>query len=95
MLAIYSSNSFREWLLSLDTGLGHAERETKVQRHIRALAKPLRLPDGFPDKRVSECFLNPNVDRSKNPFSWARPDFAGIELFLAEKARCVLREVSF
>ncbi|EGF84058.1 hypothetical protein BATDEDRAFT_2594, partial [Batrachochytrium dendrobatidis JAM81] len=51
----------------------------------RNLAKKLDIPDGFPDLRVLNAYINPVVDQDLTNFTWGEPDLEGIRHFLEHK----------
>jgi DNA excision repair protein ERCC-5 len=42
----------------------------------------LFLPPPFPDSRIDEAYLNPEVDKDPSAFEWGVPDLAGLRDFL-------------
>ena len=38
----------------------------------------------FPDPHVAHAYIRPEVDKSKEPFSWQAPDLDGVRRYCAE-----------
>ncbi|OAP62264.1 hypothetical protein AYL99_04467 [Fonsecaea erecta] len=56
---------------------------TPFRRKFRkTVQKRLFLPTGFPDSRVDEAYLNPEVDSNPEPFQWGVPDLDKLRGFL-------------
>ncbi|OQU95677.1 XPG I-domain-containing protein [Cladophialophora immunda] len=56
---------------------------TPFRRKFRkTVQKRLFLPTGFPDLRVDEAYLNPEVDSNSEPFQWGVPDLDKLRGFL-------------
>ena len=43
------------------------------------------IPESFPDARIIDAYMNPNVDTSSIDFEWGAPDLNGIRKFMWEK----------
>ena len=56
----------------------HVEsQKNKNSRHenkLRLLLKKLKLPDSFPSELVYNAYMNPDVDKSSEEFSWSLPN---------------------
>ncbi|KIW72209.1 hypothetical protein PV04_00419 [Phialophora macrospora] len=56
---------------------------TPFRRKFRkTVQKKLFLPTGFPDRRVDEAYLFPEVDSNAEPFQWGVPDLDRLRGFL-------------
>jgi DNA excision repair protein ERCC-5 len=56
---------------------------TPFRRKFRkTVQKKLFLPSGFPDTRVDEAYLYPEVDSNSEPFQWGVPDLDKLRAFL-------------
>ncbi|OAG38940.1 hypothetical protein AYO21_06818 [Fonsecaea monophora] len=56
---------------------------TPFRRKFRkTVQKRLFLPTGFPDLRVDDAYLNPEVDSNPEPFQWGVPDLDKLRSFL-------------
>ncbi|KIX96078.1 uncharacterized protein Z520_08333 [Fonsecaea multimorphosa CBS 102226] len=56
---------------------------TPFRRKFRkTVQKRLFLPTGFPDLRVDEAYLDPEVDSNPEPFQWGVPDLDKLRSFL-------------
>ncbi|KZM19858.1 endonuclease [Ascochyta rabiei] len=53
------------------------------RRFRKSQATKLFLPPGFPDPRVADAYLNPEVDSDPQPFQWGVPDLAALRSFLS------------
>ncbi|KAF5298479.1 hypothetical protein FQR65_LT01258 [Abscondita terminalis] len=62
---------FRQWLNGKRTvGLG--------RQGLRSKLKNVSISDTFPNLDVVRAYLEPNVDLSKEPFSWGKPNIEGL-----------------
>jgi hypothetical protein len=75
---------FRDWVRSLQVGRKDAE-DSAFRKKFRKKAKNLEIPEGFPDARVIEAYLNPQVDTDEQAFQWGTPDLEGLRDFLEDK----------
>jgi hypothetical protein len=41
---------------------------------VKSLQAKIRLPVHFPDERVVDAYMHPQVDNSKDKFEFSRPD---------------------
>ncbi|KAF1949148.1 PIN domain-like protein [Byssothecium circinans] len=55
------------------------------RRFRRSQATKLFLPTNFPDPRVREAYLDPEVDDSPKPFQWGVPDLDALRAFLSSQ----------
>ncbi|KAF2132009.1 PIN domain-like protein [Dothidotthia symphoricarpi CBS 119687] len=55
------------------------------RRFRRSQATKLFLPTMFPDPRVADAYLNPEVDNDPEPFQWGVPDLAALRTYLSEQ----------
>ncbi|XP_043210099.1 DNA excision repair protein ERCC-5-like [Amphibalanus amphitrite] len=72
--------AFRRWWEQARAGAGAAAR-TPIRRSLTAL----KLTHGFPSEAVMTAYLEPEVDTSREPFSWAPPDPDGLRHLAAAK----------
>ncbi|KAK3245450.1 hypothetical protein CYMTET_44982 [Cymbomonas tetramitiformis] len=61
-----------------------AYREEFKRKH-RGAKTSWDLPDTFPSESVVRAYIEPQVDRSKDKFEWARPDLALLRHFCSDK----------
>ncbi|KAI8937756.1 hypothetical protein NX059_005456 [Plenodomus lindquistii] len=61
---------------SADAGSSFRKRFRKNQ------GTKLFLPPTFPDPRVADAYLHPEVDKDPEPFQWGVPDLAALRAFL-------------
>ncbi|KAL1903482.1 DNA repair protein rad2 [Sporothrix stenoceras] len=60
-----------------------ADADSAFRRKFRkSQATKLFLPVGFPSPAVVDAYLQPEVDRSAEPFQWGVPDLDGLRSFL-------------
>lgn len=77
---------FKEWCGKVQLGRPkdlEDQLTTPFRRKFRnTVQKRLFLPPGFPDVRVDEAYLNPEVDSNTEPFQWGVPDLDKLRGFL-------------
>ena len=71
---------FKSWWSEASTNL-RMPPGTKLKEKLRKLT----LPESFPSERISQAYLNPEVDNSTEKFSWAIPNFVAVRDFASEK----------
>ncbi|KAG7918228.1 hypothetical protein OGATHE_000989 [Ogataea polymorpha] len=76
--------SFKHWWLDYQNGIIDESKETPVKRKLRKSLKKtdLYLTPEFPDKRVIEAYLHPEVDHDKSEFQWGYPNLDKLRTFL-------------
>ncbi len=52
------------------------------QKFRKTVQKKLFLPPNFPDERIDEAYLYPEVDSNAEPFQWGVPDLDRLRAFL-------------
>jgi DNA excision repair protein ERCC-5 len=63
-----------------------ADKNSPFRRRFRrGQATKLFLPPGFPDQRVADAYLFPEVDSDPEPFQWGVPDLAALRTFLSSQ----------
>ena len=74
---------FRDWWEKVQSGqkLTGEERNT-FRRKFKKNAGKVFLPLGFPDPRVDEAYLHPEVDSDPSPFAWGVPDLDALRGYL-------------
>ncbi|RPB01699.1 hypothetical protein L873DRAFT_1827033 [Choiromyces venosus 120613-1] len=88
LLAEFASENglveFKDWWTGVQTGVKKpADDEGSVfRKKFRKNATKLFLPTNFPDTRVDEAYLHPEVDRDPSKFEWGMPDLDGLRRFL-------------
>ncbi|KIW42625.1 uncharacterized protein PV06_06156 [Exophiala oligosperma] len=77
---------FKEWCGRVQLGRPQDLEDqltTPFRRKFRnTVQKRLFLPPGFPDARVDEAYLNPDVDSDPEAFQWGVPDLDKLRSFL-------------
>ncbi|EPS30246.1 hypothetical protein PDE_05196 [Penicillium oxalicum 114-2] len=74
---------FREWWTELQMGVNQADdTHAAFRKKFRKQASKIFLPPTFPDTRVDEAYLHPEVDSDPSPFQWGVPDLNGLRQFL-------------
>ncbi|KAF2632715.1 DNA-repair protein rad13 [Macroventuria anomochaeta] len=77
---------FKEWWTGVQNNTIPKEADasnTFRRRFRKSQATKLFLPPGFPDPRVADAYLNPEVDSDPQPFQWGVPDLAALRSFLS------------
>jgi DNA excision repair protein ERCC-5 len=80
--------SFRTWWDGVQSGTIKKEDDAKKpfrKRFRKNQATKLFLPPSFPDPRVAEAYLHPEVDSDPEPFQWGVPDLAALRSFLSSQ----------
>ncbi|MCJ1448471.1 MAG: DNA repair protein rad2 [Stictis urceolatum] len=77
-------DAFKEWWTGVQTGTIPASDDAKVpfRKKFRKNATKLFLPPIFPDMRVDEAYLHPDVDSDPSQFQWGVPDLDRLRAFL-------------
>lgn len=77
---------FKEWCSKVQLGRPkdlEDQLTTPFRRKFRnTVQKRLFLPPGFPDARVDDAYLHPEVDSDPEPFQWGLPDLDKLRGFL-------------
>ncbi|KAL2439088.1 DNA repair protein rad13 [Exophiala dermatitidis] len=81
-----SLDEFKAWCDKVQLGRPQDLEDqltTPFRRKFRkTVQKRLFLPPNFPDKRVDEAYLKPEVDSNPEPFQWGVPDLDKLRGFL-------------
>ncbi|EXJ81425.1 DNA excision repair protein ERCC-5 [Capronia epimyces CBS 606.96] len=79
-------DEFQEWCTKVQLGRPQdleGQLTTPFRRKFRkTVQKRIFLPPGFPDHRVDEAYLHPEVDSSPEPFQWGLPDLDKLRGYL-------------
>ena len=80
----HTLEAFADWWASvqLNPKLSLEDAANPFRRKFRKNAAKLFLPTIFPDTRVDEAYLNPEVDKDPSPFQWGVPDLDALRSFL-------------
>ncbi len=75
---------FSEWWGTVQMGqkLSAEDSANPFRRKFRKNASKLFLPAVFPDTRVDQAYLHPEVDSDPSPFQWGVPDLDALRSFL-------------
>ena len=76
---------FRDWWTGVQQSAAPPQdpRERKgFRKKFRKNATKIFLPPAFPDRRVDEAYLQPEVDSDPSAFAWGVPDLAALRAFL-------------
>lgn len=75
---------FSEWWATVQMGqkLSAEDAANPFRRKFRKNASKLFLPATFPDRRVDQAYLHPEVDNDPSPFQWGVPDLDALRSFL-------------
>ncbi|KAF2192306.1 PIN domain-like protein [Zopfia rhizophila CBS 207.26] len=79
---------FKEWWSGVQNGSLPKEQDKSSQfrrRFRRSQTTKLFLPPNFPDPRVAEAYLQPDVDSDPQPFQWGVPDLNALRNFLSSQ----------
>jgi len=77
--------AFREWWAAVQSAHRKADEDknSPFRRKFRkSYATKLFLPPTFPDPRVRNAYLEPDVDTDPSPFVWGVPDLDALRRFL-------------
>ena len=79
-----SLEAFSDWWAFVQLGQPASSVDTasSFRKKFRKNAAKIFLPNGFPDKRVDEAYLHPEVDHDPSPFAWGVPDLDALRSFL-------------
>jgi DNA excision repair protein ERCC-5 len=78
-----SLEEFREWWAKLQMGEDIPDDiHLAFRKKFRKKASKIFLPPSFPDTRVDEAYLEPEVDNDPSEFQWGVPDLNGLRNFL-------------
>lgn len=75
---------FSEWWGTVQMGqkLSAEDAANPFRRKFKKNASKLFLPAIFPDQRVDQAYLHPEVDKDPLPFQWGVPDLDALRSFL-------------
>ncbi|OQE17656.1 hypothetical protein PENSTE_c020G03305 [Penicillium steckii] len=74
---------FRDWWTQVQMGVNDPDdAHVAFRKKFRKKASKIFLPPVFPDHRVNEAYLEPEVDADASPFQWGVPDLNGLRQFL-------------
>ncbi|CUS09791.1 unnamed protein product [Tuber aestivum] len=75
---------FKEWWTAVQTGLRKPadDNDSPFRKKFRKNSTKLFLPTNFPDPRVDEAYMYPEVDHDPSQFEWGMPDLDGLRRFL-------------
>jgi len=77
-------NTFKQWWSEVQMGQRKQEDDSgsAFKKKFRRNAAKLFLPPGFPDPRVDDAYLHPEVDSDPSQFVWGVPDLDALRAFL-------------
>jgi DNA excision repair protein ERCC-5 len=76
--------NFKRWFSAVQSGTRTvAEDAYNEKSKFRRYATKLTLPTAFPDVRVEEAYLKPEVDSDPSQFVWGVPNLDGLRSFLS------------
>ncbi|PWW78510.1 hypothetical protein C7212DRAFT_278042 [Tuber magnatum] len=88
LLAEFASDNglteFKEWWTAVQTGLRKPADDdgSPFRKKFRKNSAKIFLPTNFPDPRVDEAYMHPEVDNDSSQFEWGMPDLDGLRRFL-------------
>lgn len=77
---------FKDWWTGVQNNTISKEADasnTFRRRFRKSQGTKLFLPPGFPDPRVADAYVHPEVDSDPQPFQWGVPDLAALRSFLS------------
>ncbi|KAF2476551.1 PIN domain-like protein [Lindgomyces ingoldianus] len=77
---------FKEWWTGVQNNIisKDADKSSQFRRRFRRTqSTKLFLPATFPDPRVADAYLHPDVDDDPQPFQWGVPDLNALRTFLS------------
>jgi DNA excision repair protein ERCC-5 len=81
-------NEFKEWWTGVQEARipKDADKASAFRRRFRRTqTTKLFLPTNFPDPRVAEAYLDPDVDSDPQPFQWGVPDLDALRSYLSSQ----------
>jgi DNA excision repair protein ERCC-5 len=77
-------SSFKRWWTAVQAGTQKKEDDawSDFRKKFRRNSTKVFLPSAFPDARVDEAYLQPEVDSDPSPFVWGVPDLDALRSFL-------------
>ncbi|BFZ63168.1 DNA repair protein rad2 [Saitoella coloradoensis] len=72
---------FKRWWLDVQRGKD-VDSTTPFRRKFKKNAHKIFLGTSFPDPRIDEAYLQPEVDKDPQPFEWGVPDLDALRSFL-------------
>ncbi|KAJ5103251.1 DNA repair protein rad13 [Penicillium argentinense] len=74
---------FRDWWTQVQMGVNRPDdAHSAFRKKFRKKASKIFLPPVFPDQRVDEAYLEPEVDADPSQFQWGEVDMDGLRRFL-------------
>lgn len=75
---------FSQWWTQVQLGMNMASEGSHpaFYKKFRKSASKIFLPPSFPDVRVEQAYLQPEVDSDPSSFQWGVPDLQGLRNFL-------------
>lgn len=78
-----SLEEFRDWWAQVQMGANNPDdAHLAFRKKFRKKASKIFLPPSFPDSRVDDAYLEPEVDHDPSQFQWGVPDLNGLRNFL-------------
>ena len=82
-----SLQEFSEWwekvqMTSSKSAAAELDAGSSFRRKFRRNASKIFLPTTFPDTRVDQAYLHPEVDKDPSPFQWGVPDLDALRQYL-------------
>ncbi|KAF8253994.1 PIN domain-like protein [Wilcoxina mikolae CBS 423.85] len=87
LLAEFANNGltgFKDWWTRVQQGIDAPdESSTRFKKRFKRLnVAKIFLPPSFPDPRVEDAYIHPEVDSDPSAFEWGVPDLEGLRTFL-------------
>jgi DNA excision repair protein ERCC-5 len=79
-----SLSTFKSWWMQVQNGSRPKQDDANndFRRKFRKNATKVFLPPAFPDSRVDEAYLKPEIDPDPSAFVWGVPDLSALRAFL-------------
>lgn len=83
LLTEFSSlEEFRDWWTRVQTGQSIPDdRHAALHKKFKKTISKIFLPPSFPDTRIDDAYLQPEVDSDPSAFQWGVPDLHGLRQF--------------
>jgi DNA excision repair protein ERCC-5 len=84
---------FKDWVKALQDGVLGEEEQKRVPKKLLSQCRKLEFPDGFPDVRIYDAYMNPTVDASLTPFVWGELLLDPIREYLKAKLHWTIEKI--
>ena len=88
-------SEFRNWCLNEQELVPKSEERTAFQSKFVTSAKKIDFPHLFPDQKVYDCYIHPEVDETQTHFEWGQIDLDLVRDFLDDRIGWDRKKVDF